>query len=107
MGGVVSARSICEECPRGEFAAEKRCGEFAALCDARAAVNWLVSLEVLIHRRMGLPANSPRCEASKFSSDELREFSAAQRLQTPHGFSHSPKFPRSVILAVNTPLNKV
>ena len=31
----------------------------------------------LIHRRLEFPANSPRCEASKFSSDKCREFSAA------------------------------
>jgi hypothetical protein len=75
-------RRICEECTRGEFAAEKRCGEFATLRFAMLALRrigpQILMLEFppdgvrQIHRGAKL-ANSPAAEG--------REFPAAQRLQ--------------------------
>lgn len=39
-GGRRSHRGIYSFSNRGEFAAEKRCGEFVKLCDACVAGNW-------------------------------------------------------------------
>ena len=71
-------RGICGFSNRGEFAAEKRCGEFATLCDARAAVN--------------LPEDPSGGELARnsfknyFPPDSVRQFSAMrseQILQRP------------------------
>ena len=49
----------------------------------RGIVRPMDASTMILNLRGPLAANSPRCEASKFPSDERREFPAARRLQIP------------------------
>ncbi len=58
----------------------------------RGRVRPMAASTVILNLRGPLAANSPRCEASKFSSDERREFPAAPRLQFGHCFPATSLF---------------